>query len=203
MLPIVADSDQIIETFTKPTLAQAAKSGVKITDIGQFVFKNCTIVLAQGSESGRFLGRMPWIREMVDPQVGETWVGVGTNGADFSLLAQRSAAHTVASFDGDVPSDVNHTEFYNELKMFEGATSVHFAIEDEDTGRTFPVVVELPASWTKSWIKQLSACKALQWLIAQDQSVISKPRGTKEDAFNFFAEFERCFGPAGDHALAE
>ena len=58
-----------------------------MTDIGQFVFKNVTMVIACSTQAQEHVASLPWIKEMLDGSRIESFVGVGTNEADFSTLA--------------------------------------------------------------------------------------------------------------------
>ena len=58
------------------TLEEAIKRGTLVTDIGKFVFKNVTMVIACSAQAQEHLANFPWIKEMLDASHIESFVGV-------------------------------------------------------------------------------------------------------------------------------
>ena len=187
MAPLAADADQLLGSFRCSTLEEATKRGTLVTDIGQFVFKNLTMVIACSAQARDHVASLPWIQEMLDPSHSETFVGVGTNGADFSTLAQNDTSNCfVSTGEDEVDHIVNHTQFYTSLRLFEDIRCVRIVYQSADTeGVPKEVIITIDSLWRKAWVAQLSACKCLQWLIAQTTHMIHKPRKVKEGMWDF------------------
>jgi len=135
----------------------------------------------------------------MDPSVEETWVGVGTNGADFARLVQGSADTDISVEDGqeigEITGGQSFTDFYKDLQVFADieAVTIHW---QSAAGRTGATRVPIEPLWRKAWVKQLSACKTLQWLVAETgKKTIGKPRKDKpKEVVDFAGALSSFFG---------
>ena len=190
---IGADAGPLVDSLQLDTLFAVSTASKNLTDVGQFVLKNIINTLALCPQALLHKDQFPWLAEMLDDSVLESWVGVGTNGADFSTLAQGVHAHaSLASADDDHDDDqiVDHTTFYAQLNLFRDVSRIKCVVADEN-GSTQDVGFEIPALWRKAWVGQLNACKCLAWLIALSCHTVARPRRIKPTSFDFLPHFWR------------
>jgi len=128
----------------------------------------------------------------MDPSVEETWVGVGTNGAG-------NADTDISVEDGQEVEEStggkSFTDFYKDLQVFVDieAVTIHWQSAE---GRGGATRVPIEPLWHKAWVKQLSACKTLQWLVAQTgKRTVGKPRKDKpKEVVDFASALSSFFG---------
>ena len=118
----------------------------------------------------------------MNTEVVEKSVGAGTNGmAAFKLV--HTTGRILKLFEGEGGSGCTRASqeeilrFYrDELALFEGVTGVYIEVNGAEA-----VYVPIGELWSKAWVRQLNACKCVQWLCAIATGEIHKPRGDKED----------------------
>ena len=77
----------------------------------------------------------------------------------------------------------NFTPFYTSLNLFCNINEVRVSFRTEK--QTYIEKVCIPDLWRKGWVAQLSACKALQWLIGMTDTVRKPRMGKPCEAFEF------------------
>ena len=178
--PVASEGDELVEALTRNTYSETVQAGLKFKGFGQFVVKNITNVLSMSRQAGGFQAHFKWLPEMLCNDVPETFVAIGTNGAEFSRLASGASSCDVAC-ECELPPSAS--AFYKSLDLFKNVTAI--AVDWESGDKTGTCEFTVPPLWRKGWVAQLSACKALQWIIAGASGRIAKPRRVKPGPYDF------------------
>jgi hypothetical protein len=162
--------DRVLKPMLGESLQKAFQRSSQLSGCGTFVFKNIMNVLAYQMPSAAFSG------EITNLDVAETWCGAGTNGTDYVAAALSQPTASVSEV----------SEYYLNLPVFRDVREANIVVIRGGVRLKLPVSTQtLRFLQKKAWVRQLSACKAMQVvkMVAKD-GVVARPRKIPKPAYN-------------------